>query len=296
MSTPSDFSRITILGTGLLGGSIARAIHERMPHCDLRIWARREEPLAYARAQGITPSCSTDLASMLEDTELIILATPIGVFKQLAERMLPFITPDTLITDVGSVKAYVHRHTGSFLHEHGHFFIGSHPMAGGEKQGIEYSNASLLQDARVVLTNEQSCPEELLCKLERFWHKLGAIPYRMGATEHDKTVSRISHIPHVLAALCARGADSGDVPLKNLQQLAATGFRDTSRVSLGAPSMWADIIWENDVAIRETLHHCVQDLQSLIGMLESQDKAAVEEWLKQAKTSRERIYRESESK
>lgn len=293
MPTPPDFSRIAILGTGLLGGSIARAIRVQMPDCDLRIWARREEPLAYAREQGITPCCSTDLRLIVEGAQLIILATPIGVFRQLAERMLPHLSPNTLISDVGSVKAYVHRHTGTYLHEHGQHFIGSHPMAGGEKQGIEHSSATLLQGARVVLSNEQGCPEELLCQLEAFWRKLGGIPYRMGAAEHDKTVARISHVPHALAAVCARGADSGELPLQNLQQLAATGFRDTSRVSLGPPAMWADIMWENDVAIRETLQYCVQDLQALIGMLESQDKAAVEEWLAQAKASRERIYLES---
>lgn len=106
---------------------------------------------------------------------------------------------------------------------------------------------------------------------------------------HDQAVARISHVPHILAGLCARTAMAGEVPRGNLQRLAASGFRDTTRVCSGPAAMWADILWENDSAIRSTLQDCVADLHHLIYLLEIQDKAAVQKWLEDATTARATI-------
>lgn len=287
------FHTVTIYGPGLLGGSVALAIRDRMPDCELRLWARREQPLQLARTLGIKHTY-TDAREAAQGAELIIFATPIGAFEELARLILPAISKTALVTDVGSVKAYVHRTTGALLTERGRRFIGSHPMAGAETQGLENATPSLLQGATVALTNPHGVPAEEEERLAQFWQILGGRTYSMQPAHHDRAVARISHMPHIMAGMAARNAMPGDVPLHDLQRLAASGFRDTTRVCAGAAGMWADILWENDVAIREVLTNCVNDLHRLIFLLEDQDKAGVLRWLTGARETRETILNTSE--
>ncbi|MBR5522684.1 MAG: prephenate dehydrogenase/arogenate dehydrogenase family protein [Akkermansia sp.] len=285
----APFTSIAVFGPGLLGGSIARAIREHMPTCDLRLWARREQPLELARQLGITDKTYTDPIAAARGAQLIILATPIAIFEDLSRRMLPAIDRSAIVTDIGSVKAYVHRTTGYTLTERGRIFIGSHPMAGTEKQGLEHSTATLLQGATVALTNPHKVADCHVERLAAFWQTLGCSTYLMDPTNHDQTVARISHMPHILAALCARGAVAGHTPMKDLQRLAASGFRDTTRVCEGPANMWADILWENDVAVRSVLADCIRDLHDLSDLLENQDKQGVLEWLEAAREARKTV-------
>ena len=280
---------VTILGCGLLGGSIALAVRNAMPDTTVRIWARREATLQYARDNGFTTHTYTDLLEAVRGAELVILATPIAAFLDLSERMLPALAEGAIVTDIGSVKAYVHRTTGAWLTEQGKCFIGSHPMAGTEFTGIENAQEDLLLGATVAITNPHGASAEQVARLESFWQGIGCSTYRMEPVHHDQTVARISHVPHILAGLCARTAVAGEVPRGNLQRLAASGFRDTTRVCSGPAAMWADILWENDSAIRATLNDCVADLHHLIYLLEKQDKAAVQKWLEDATAARQDI-------
>lgn len=280
------FHTVAIFGPGLLGGSIAMAVRQNMPDCELRLWARREQPLEFARRQGITEHTYTDAIAAAKGADLIILATPIGAFEELSRCILSSIASTAVVTDIGSVKAYVHRTTGAMLTERRRLFIGSHPMAGTEKSGIENASATLLQGATVALTNPHGVAEEYVERLAAFWQALGSSTYVMEPVNHDRTVARISHAPHILAALCARGAVSGGIPMADLQRLAASGFRDTTRVCEGGAGMWADILWENDVAIRAALHDCVADLHYLIDLLENQNREGVRRWLEAAGDAR----------
>ncbi len=287
----SPFQTIAICGPGLLGGSIALAVREHMPACELRLWARRVQPLALAREMGITQHTFERVEDAVRGAQLVILATPIGAFEELARRMMPALSRSAIITDIGSVKAYVHRTTGQLLTERGHLFIGSHPMAGAETQGLENATATMLKGATVALTNPHGVADEAVSRLSTFWQALGCSTYAMDPVNHDRTVARISHTPHILAGLCARTATAGSVPMADLQRLAASGFRDTTRVCSGGTGMWADILWENDVAVREVLAGCVRDLHALIDLLEQQDKDGLRHWLEAAKSSREEVRR-----
>lgn len=287
------FEKVCILGPGLLGGSIAMAVHQHMPGCELRIWARRQQPLDFVREQGITEHTYTDARAAARGADLIILATPIGAFEELSRYILSAVSKEAVITDIGSVKAYVHRTTGAMLTSRGRCFIGSHPMAGAETQGIENARANLIKGATIALTNPHGAPESKVRQLAAFWEALGTSTYVMDPVNHDRTVARISHCPHILAALCARGATLGQEPMEDLQRLAASGFRDTTRVCSGGANMWADILWENDVAVRAALHDCVSDLHHLIDLLESQDKEGVRQWLIAAKDARETVRQQS---
>lgn len=282
------FSSIAVLGPGLLGGSIAKAVRERMPGCDLRLWARRDEPLALARQLGITNHTCRDLRQAVRGAQLVILATPIGTFSDLVQGMLPALSAGVLVTDVGSVKEVVHSGAGRELTEAGHAFIGSHPMAGAEKQGLEHARADLLQGATVALTNPHGVASTLLHRLAAFWQTLGGCTCELTPEAHDHAVACISHVPHILAALCSRqAADAGETECR----LASTGFRDTTRVSSGGAAMWADILWGNTPAIRRALATCLADLQALDSLLAEQNKAGLSAWLEQAKEAREHILR-----
>lgn len=284
------FRTVCILGPGLLGGSIALAVRRAMPDCELRLWARREQPLQLARNLGIEHTY-TNARQACSGAQLIILATPIGAFEELSRSILPAIDKNAIVTDVGSVKAYVHRTTGAMLTDRGRKFIGSHPMAGTEKQGMENAFAELLQGATVVVTNPHGVAEADTARLEQFWQQLGCSTYRMEPANHDRTVARISHMPHIVAGLAARNATVGETQTADLQRLASSGYRDTTRVSSGSSHMWADILWENDVAVREILHRCVDDLHQLVSLLENQDKEGVRAWLEEAKATRELILK-----
>ncbi len=288
----TPFKTVTICGPGLLGGSIALAIRDQQPGCELRLWARRAQPLELARQLGITERTYEDVLPAVHGAELIILATPIGCFEELSRRMMPALSRGAIVTDIGSVKAYVHRTTGALLTERGHCFIGSHPMAGAEKQGLENARAEMLQGATVVLTNPHGADADKVARLAAFWQALGCSTYEMDPVNHDRTVARISHTPHILAGLCARSATRGNIPMADLQRLASSGFRDTTRVCSGATGMWADILWENDVAVREVLAACREELQGLITLLEQQDKEGLRHWLEDAKEARENIRQE----
>ncbi|MCH5284358.1 MAG: prephenate dehydrogenase [Akkermansiaceae bacterium] len=289
----APYASVAILGPGLLGGSIALAIREKMPGCRLSIWARDHAKLT--RQCALHPALTgahlpADPAECARGAELVILATPIGAFASLCERILPALSPRSLVTDVGSVKNSVHAGIGQWLTARGIPFIGSHPMAGGEKQGMEHARANLLHRANIALTNPHAVAEDQVERLSAFWHTLGGTPILFGAQEHDETVARISHVPHLLAALCARGAAHGSTA-DHLRQLASSGFRDTSRVSSGDPAMWAGIVLANAGAIRSILRSCVSDLETLCHLLDTEqpDAAAIQTWLREAKDAREGI-------
>lgn len=284
---------MAVLGPGLLGGSIAKAVRTYMPGCDLRLWARRQEPLELARQLGITDHTYLDIEEAVRGAQLVILATPIGTFPELALRILPALTEGVLITDVGSVKGIVHQLTGQIFTQKGFFFIGSHPMAGGEKQGLEHARETLLRGATVAVTNPYGVPEPLMERLIAFWQALGSITCEMAPEQHDEAVARISHMPHIVAALCARNAALSSGATEDLQRLASTGFRDTTRVSSGGAAMWTDILRGNREAICRALADCIADLQNIKTLLEQQDKSGILAWLEQAKDARENVWRNS---
>lgn len=269
-----------------MGGSVALAVRQCMPGCELRLWARRAAPLELARRLGITPHTYLDLPEAVRGVQLVILATPIGSFPALVEAMLPALSPGAVVTDVGSVKGAVHAAAGQRLAQQGICFIGSHPMAGGEKQGLEHARADLLQGATVALTNAHSAPAAEVQRLAAFWQRLGCRTCEFTPAGHDEAVARISHMPHVLAALCARAAMRGQAPAAELQQLASGGYRDTTRVSSGGADMWADILLSNAPAVCAALHDCADDLREIAARLQAGDYEGVRAWLEQARAAR----------
>ncbi len=284
------FPHVAILGPGLLGGSLAMAVRRFMPGVGIRLWARRREPLEYAEARHLADVCSQNLPEVVDGAALVILATPTPTYLELARQFRGVLVPDALVTDVGSTKGDVHAGVGNYLHAAGHLFLGSHPMAGSEKQGIEHARAELFRSAMVVITNEHRVTEDVVQRLISFWEQLGAKTVTAEPRLHDRLVAAISHTPHLLSALTARAAVSDEaLPPDALRQLASTGFRDTTRVSDGAPELWADILSQNAEAVCPHLEQSIRDLQTVLRLLREGRRAELQQWLAQAKHARDTI-------
>jgi len=281
----AEFSNVSILGGGLLGGSLALALAGKDNSPTVRLWARREETVSEAKSLGII-NATDDLAEALTDAKLVILCVPVGAMPGLITDALASALPNgCLITDVGSVKKSPHLTISPLLENSGCHFIGSHPMAGSERNGLAAVSASLFEGAACLLTNDNGAPGFLTTALEKFWQSVGCRTSWMDAAMHDELVARISHLPHLIAASGAR------VCLRNPADgiFGGGGLRDTTRVAGGNPVMWAEIITENREAITGPLRETISDLTEILACLEKADQELARVWLETAKQRRDSI-------
>lgn len=280
-------TRLAVFGPGLLGGSLlhdARALHAR----ELRVWARREAPLEEIRAMGLADFTSTDAAAVAEGADLLVLCVPVGAMKALAESLVTSHTaPGAVFTDVGSVKGMVMREVAPVFAAAGRQFIGSHPMAGSEKTGLEASRAGLYRGAACILTPPDGAPAAAVASLRAFWETLGCRVTEMEAARHDTVVARISHLPHAAAALTALVA-LRDEPGRG--EFAAGGLRDTTRVASGDPGMWREILLENRSAVLPALRDLRDAADAMLLALNDSDGDALTGMLEEARNLRALHY------
>jgi len=281
MSQP--FQKIGILGGGLLGGSAALALREK---ADVRLWIRRPEAVDAAQLSGLD-FATGDLKEAVADTDLLILAVPVGAMPALLSAAMAAGLPKAcLVTDVGSVKAAPHRDLAPALAQNGNPFIGSHPMAGSERNGLAAARSDLFQNAACLLTNDSGAPPDLCTALEDFWKALGCRTKWLGAAEHDRLVARISHLPHVTAAATAFGALSADTASGIL---SGGGLRDTTRVAGGNPEMWAEILLENRGEVARSVRETIAKLDEFLVALDGANQEELRSLLAEAKTLRDTL-------
>lgn len=279
----TDFPNITILGGGLLGGSLALALTALENPPQVRLWARKGETVEAAEKLGI-PGVISDLAEAVKDTSLVILAVPVGSMAALVSAALEAGLPDgCLLTDVGSVKRVPHRTIAPLLRGRDIRFIGSHPMAGSERNGLNAATETLFKNAACLLTNDDGAPANQTAALENFWKTIGCRTSWMSASIHDELVARISHLPHLIAASAAR------VCLKDPSEgrFGGGGLRDTTRVAAGNPKMWAEIVIENREALTGLLRESIDDLREILASLEDVNQEQARQWLTTAKQRRD---------
>lgn len=279
--TPT-FHKISVLGGGLLGGSIALALQGRT---ETTLWFRKPEAIAAAKTLGF-PFPTSNLAEAVAGADLLILAVPVGAMPNLLAAAIECgLPPDCLVTDVGSVKQAPHDSLAEILGNSGNPFIGSHPMAGSEQNGLSAARPDLFNNAACLLTNASAASTELCTAIEDFWKSLGCRTTWFSAPDHDELVARISHLPHIVAAATAK------ISLKNPENglFGGGGLRDTTRVASGNPVMWAEILTENRAAIIPALHETIADLREILATLEKPDQELVREWLTDAKALRDTL-------
>lgn len=279
---------VAILGPGLLGGSLALACQERLPSAHLRIWARRPEALQRLPQFDITGTPCTSVADCVKGASIIVLATPVESMPALAREITSAaLEPDAILTDVGSVKGPLVREiTPLFGALGGPVFVGSHPMAGSEKAGVETARKTLFEKATCVVTPSDSTPESALARIRDFWSGVGSKVICMSADEHDRHVARISHLPHLLAAVITRAALKPD---PRAAECVGSGFRDTTRVAAGDPDLWTGIVRQNRTEILNGLRDAALDLTQLVEIIGTMDDDTLRQFLAEAKGLRDSI-------
>ena len=280
MST--SFQRIGILGGGLLGGSVALALQGK---ADSRLWFRKPEAASAALGLGF-PNATSDLTEAVADCDLLILAVPVGAMPALlAAAIAAGLPASCVVTDVGSVKKSVHDSLAPILGKSGNPFIGSHPMAGSERNGLLAARADLFENAACLLTNDSAANQAPCDALGVFWESLGCRISWLGAVAHDELVARISHLPHIAAAATAKVA-LGDT---SAGKFGGGGLRDTTRVASGNPEMWAEILTENRAAVIPALRETIAEMREILATLEKPDQELAQRWLAEAKALRDTL-------
>ncbi len=281
---------VAILGTGLLGASLARALKGRNAAKKIKAWSRSESTRAKCRALAdiFDEVCETPREAV-SDADLIVLCTPTDNIPVLAADISRNLKEGAIVTDVGSVKSAICGKCGKIFSGSGAVFVGSHPMAGSEKIGIDFSDEKLFENRPCfVVSDNPNAPAVKI--LEDFWSAIGMRVYRTNAGHHDFIVARISHLPHLIAGtLCVSASKSSD----DLRKYCGPGFRDTTRVASGSPEIWESIIADNRPEILAALKDYRDDLNALIANIEDGDFCAVSERLRAAKKYRDELQKKS---
>jgi prephenate dehydrogenase len=281
-----QFRKITIVGVGLLGGSIGLAARQRRLAREVAGFVRRKSSLKDCERAGAVDYATTDLLAAVSNADLVILCTPLAQMRSLAQQFLPALKPGAIVTDVGSVKAGVVRELETIIAKTGAHFVGSHPMAGGEKMGVLAARSDLFVNAVNILTPTKKSNAGAVRKLEKFWKSLGARVLKMDAAQHDLLVSRSSHLPHIVAATLANLVLNPTGP-KTQAALCATGFRDTTRIASGSPEMWRDIALANRANLSQSVTAFINELKKFQSALKRGDARAVEIFYATAKERRD---------
>lgn len=254
---------VLISGLGLMGGSLAACL----ARAGWRVWLHHHRDGVARRAEQMGLGRAVAHPAEAADADLAVVCTPVSAIPATV-RLVAGATR-AVITDVGSVK-------GPLVHELADLvqrFVGSHPMAGSHRQGLDHADPELYRDRLAILTPLPATPPAALALVERLWQAAGCRTGRMDPAAHDRAVAEASHLPHVLACCAATGLSAQAAPV------ASSGFRDTTRVAAGDPRLWADILLYNRQAVEEQVLAAEERLRGLRQALGGGNRAAVETWL-----------------
>ena len=277
---------IAIVGVGLIGGSVGLAVRGRGLARHVVGVGHRAASLRKARRVGAVTETSVDLAKGVADAQLVVVCTPVDLIAEHVRAVAAACPPGSLITDAGSTKGDIvgrlNRQLGGG-DARGVRFVGSHPMAGGEKTGPEQARADLYEGRPVVVTPTRRTRKEDLRQISDFWRALGGRVVSMSPAEHDRAVAATSHLPHLIAAVLA-----GSLPEERLP-LASSGFADTTRVAAGDVDLWREILLGNGPNVLKSLARFEKLLASFRRAIERGDAGKLTRLLEEAKRKRDAV-------
>ncbi len=275
---------IAILGLGLMGASLALALKKRGFPGRISGYARREETRRQALETGMLDAVFADPADAAREADIVVVCVPIWTIAKLAQQIVGALKPGAVVTDVGSTKSELLKTMAAVFKDSAAHFVGSHPIAGSEKTGIEAGDPELYQGRLTVV-----CPSEGAAQISRIWQAVGSEVVEMSPEAHDSMLASTSHLPHMVAAALARSVADGDPSKK--AAFCGTGFRDTTRVASGSADMWVDIIDTNRAALEVELDRFHQELRGLIRILRSGHGEDIRNWLEEASDARNEILK-----
>ncbi len=277
--------RLTIIGVGLLGGSIGLAVKSAAKPFRVVGYGHRRVTLEKALAAGAIDEVAVNPAEAVTGANLVILCTPVGQFRQNLIDIAPALAPGVVVTDVGSTKRGVVRDAVAILPRHARF-VGSHPMAGSEKRGVEFARADLFRGARCILTPDESTDAEALSSVDEFWRALGMTTTVLSPDAHDRFASDISHLPHAIAAVLVAMQDDAALPL------AGKGFLDATRIAGGDGALWRDIFLDNRDELAGSLTRFRATLDTFLQLIEPGKGGDLATWLDDAAARRAALLAE----
>lgn len=276
----------SFIGLGLIGGSIARAFREYFPDTRIKVYDKDIPSLSLALRERVATSIYTEITSDLCDADYIFLCAPVSVNEEHLRVLAPMLKPDTIVTDVGSVKSGIHETVyGLHLEKQ---FIGGHPMTGSERFGYANSKVNLLENAYYVLTPTAEVSTERVLELKDFVSGIKALPLVIPCAEHDYATAGISHLPHIIASSLVNLVKDSDLEDGLMKTLAAGGFKDITRIASSSPVMWQQICLTNTDNIKLLLEKYIDALQHLHTVLEQKDALELYQFFDNA-----RVYRDS---
>ena len=282
-------ARVAIVGLGLMGGSLAGALKRRVACREVWGVARRAETIEEAMRRGFIHAGTCDLAEGVEQADLIVLATPVRAIVELIPQVGSLAPPGCLLMDLGSTKARIVEAMEA-LPPHLQV-VGGHPMCGKEASGLEVAEADLYEEATFVLTPLQRTSSEALMLAQELAETVGARSVLMDAERHDRLVAAVSHLPYLLSVGLVAAAEEVAAEDELVWELAASGFRDTSRLAASDVTMMLDILLTNRQAVGETLSRFAHQLNAIAHSLEADDEERLRRSMEQVRERRERMFR-----
>ncbi len=257
------FSRVAILGMGLIGSSLARAIRARMPTVALVVTDLDAGVRARVMELGLADDVAETAGAAVVDADLVILAVPLGAFAGIGAEIAADLSPGAVVSDVGSAKQVVLDQLGPLLPAGVHL-IPAHPVAGTERSGPDAGFPTLFEGRWCILTPGEGTDATAIAQLVEFWTRLGSRVEQMEARHHDLVLAVTSHIPHLIAySIVGTAADLEGVTQGEVIKYSAGGFRDFTRIAASDPTMWRDVFLTNKDAVLEVLGRVSEDLAAL---------------------------------
>jgi prephenate dehydrogenase len=274
-----DLRQVTIVGLGLLGGSIALGILRSFARIRVVGYSHRPSTRAKARQLAVANEVVDDISRSVSEADLVILATPIYTFEKIFGEIAGVLPSGCIVTDVGSTKVLPHRWAAKKLPKKVRY-VGSHPIAGSEQRGVEFARDDLFDQAMCILTKTKHTDPQAVQILERFWSKLGCLVKSMTPVQHDRIFANVSHLPHIMAATLINTNSSEDL------KFAGKGFIDTSRVASGPANIWADVLLTNTDNTTRGIDKVIAELTKLKKAIKNEDEKEVERMLEKARNKR----------
>jgi len=286
-------ANVTIVGLGLIGSSIARAVGERLPSVTVTGHDASADVREQARALGLCDRIADDAADAVAAADLVILAVPVGRMADAARAMAPGLKADAIISDVGSSKAGVADALAKALPDH--IVIPAHPVAGTENSGPAAGFATLFEGRWCIVTPGADASADAVATLGGFWEALGAKVETMDPVHHDMVLAVTSHLPHLIAyTIVGTASELEEVTESEVIKYSAGGFRDFTRIAASDPVMWRDVFLANKDAVLATLQRFNEDLTVLQQAIRRGDADKLEDWFTRTRAIRRSIIAEGQ--
>lgn len=279
------FNKVTVIGVGLIGASFALALRKHNLCGTIHGHGRTEDNLIRAKERGIIDDYSLDACKACEDSDLILLSTPVGLFREVAEKIRTSVKDGALITDVGSVKGGLVQELETSLPGRG-IYVGSHPIAGSDKSGIGDSRADLFNNAKCIVTPTPRSDGGATKKIVSIWEIFGARVELMDPFRHDEIYAAVSHLPHLVAYAVVNTVNDID---PGYIEYAGQGFKDTTRIALSSPELWRDISILNRDNLLRLINVFRDNLDRMAGCLEENAAPGIEAEFLKAQTLRKKL-------